>query len=85
MTNAVARTFYFSQHPMLTHKKIKRACKPTHQDSANLTQQTLGQKRRTTANMGLNEMAGAVVNQTVVLSMKFCGKRTVRASKPPLR
>jgi hypothetical protein len=37
-----------------------------------------------TANMGLKEMAGEVVNQTVVLSTNICGRLTVRASKPPL-
>ena len=36
-------------------------------------------------NMGLNEMAGEVVNQTVVLSIKCCAWRQVSASKPPLR
>lgn len=40
---------------------------------------------RAAYNMGLNEMAGEVVNQTVVLSMNICGRRTVCASKPPLR
>ncbi|MES1181692.1 MAG: hypothetical protein ABUL44_02760 [Flavobacterium sp.] len=38
----------------------------------------------TTANMGLKEMAGDVVNQTFVLSTNSCGRLTVRASKPPL-
>lgn len=41
--------------------------------------------KRATDNMGLNEMAGEVVNQTVVLSINIYGKLTVRASKPPLR
>ena len=36
-------------------------------------------------NMGLNEMAGKVVNQTVVLSTKCWAWLTVRASNPPLR
>lgn len=41
-------------------------------------------ERRPTANMGLKEMAGEVVNQTFVLSAYICGRLTVRASKPPL-
>ncbi len=36
-------------------------------------------------NMGLNEMAGEVVNQTFVLLINSGGRLTVRASKPPLR
>lgn len=36
------------------------------------------------ANIGLKEMAGEVLNQSVVLSIKFCGRRTVSAFKPPL-
>ena len=37
-----------------------------------------------THNKGLNEMAGAVVNQTFVHLINSCGRRTVCASKPPL-
>jgi hypothetical protein len=37
------------------------------------------------ANMGLNEMAGEVVNQTFVLLINGSGRLTVCASKPPLR
>lgn len=39
---------------------------------------------RAADNKGLKEMAGDVLNQTVVLSTNFCGRLTVRASKPPL-
>lgn len=42
-------------------------------------------KRKAAANMGLNEMAGEVVKRTAVLSIYFCGRLTVCASKPPLR
>ncbi len=40
--------------------------------------------RKPAGNKGLNEMAGSVVNQTLVLSNYICGGLTVRASKPPL-
>jgi hypothetical protein len=46
----------------------------------NLTQTTEAR----TANKGLKEMAGEVVNQTFVLLINSSGKLTVRASKPPL-
>jgi len=35
--------------------------------------------------MGLNEIAGEVVNHTLLLSTKYCAWLTVGASKPPLR
>jgi hypothetical protein len=38
----------------------------------------------TAANKGLKEMAGDVLNQTVVHQINSCGRLTVRASKPPL-
>lgn len=53
--------------------------------SADIGRHYFGRKRRAAGNMGLNEMAGEVLNQSVVLSIKFCGRRTVGASKPPLR
>ena len=37
-----------------------------------------------TANMGLKEMAGEVVNQTFVFSTYICGRLTFCAAKPPL-
>jgi hypothetical protein len=40
--------------------------------------------RRASANKGLKEMAGEVVNQTFVHLINSCGMLTVRASKPPL-
>jgi hypothetical protein len=40
--------------------------------------------RKPAANKGLKEMAGSVVNQTVVHSTNFWGRLTVPASKPPL-
>jgi hypothetical protein len=39
---------------------------------------------RAADNKGLKEMAGDVVKQTFVLSINFCGRLKVRASKPPL-
>lgn len=47
--------------------------------------ESLRRKIRAAGNMGLNEMAGEVLNQTVVLSINICGRLTVRASNPPLR
>ncbi len=41
------------------------------------------QKART-ANKGLKEMAGELLNQTVVLSTNVSGWWPVRATKPPL-
>jgi len=37
------------------------------------------------ANMGLNEMAGDVRNQIIVLSIYICAGRNICASNPPLR
>jgi len=42
--NAFASTFYFFAETQINAKKIKRACKPTHGDSANLTRQTFDQR-----------------------------------------
>lgn len=44
-----------------------------------------GKESKAAANMGLNEMAGEVLNQTVVLSIYICAGRQVSAFKPPLR
>jgi hypothetical protein len=86
--NAFASTFYFFADTQANAKKIKRACKPTHPDSATVQciigRTTLRTDRRASANKGLKEMAGEVVNQTVVLLINSCGRLTVRASKPPL-
>lgn len=87
--NAFASTFYFYLSKMQPHEKTKRACKPSHGDSARVRCKIdtthLRTDRRATDNMGLNEMAGEVVNQTFVLLINSCGRLTVRASKPPLR
>lgn len=40
--------------------------------------------RRATDNKGLNEMAGEVINQTLVHLINSCGRWTVCGSKPPL-
>ena len=45
---------------------------------------TLRTDRRASANNGLKEMAGEVVNQTFVHLINSCGRLTVCASKPPL-
>lgn len=86
--NAFANTFYFFADTQGNAKKIKRVCKPPHHGSAAVQckhgQTTLGTDRRASANKGLKEMAGEVVNQTFVLSINSCCRLTVRASKPPL-
>jgi hypothetical protein len=52
--------------------------------TANIEQHSFVERVARTHNKGLKEMAGEVVNQTVVLSTNFYGRLTVRASKPPL-
>ena len=42
--NAFASTFYFFADTQINAKKIKRACKPTHQDTANNGQQSNDRK-----------------------------------------
>jgi hypothetical protein len=77
---------------MQPHEKIKRACKPTHCDSAdnraNLTRQTLGRKEERTDNKGF-AIAGVpcfadtfVQGGSSVLRIKFSAK-TPRHRKPP--
>ena len=90
MTNAFASTFYFFADTQGNAKKIKRACKPTHGDSANLTRQTFRQRRTTTANKGF-AIAGVpcfadtfVQGGSSVLRTKFSAK-TPRHRKPPKR
>lgn len=43
------------------------------------------ERRRASANIGLNEMAGEVINQTVVLSTNISAWRQVSGFNPPLR
>lgn len=54
---------------MQPHKKIKRACKPTHSDSAdnraNLTRQTLGRKEERTDNSGFKKLAVQWLNEAL--------------------
>ena len=79
-TNAFASTFYFFADTQANTKKIKRACKPTHGDSANLTCQTYGRKEERTDNTGLAKVAVQcsadtfVVNQSLVLRINICGE-----------
>jgi len=49
-----------------------------------LMNNTCVRRSKPAANKGLKEMAGEVVNQTVVLTTNFCGRLTVPASNPPL-
>lgn len=52
--------------------------------TANIDRHCFVDREARTANMGLKEMAGEVLNQTFVLLINSCGRLTVRASKPPL-
>ena len=54
------------------------------QVTANLTRHHFGRTEARTDNKGFKEMAGEVLNQTVVLLIKCSGRLTVCASKPPL-
>jgi hypothetical protein len=54
------------------------------QSVCNLDPTGLRTGRRASANKGLKEMAGEVVNQTFVHLINSCGRLTVCASKPPL-
>ena len=64
--NAFASIFYFFADTQGSAKKIKRACKQPHHDSAavqdKLEQTLLRTDRMASANKGLKEMAGEVVN-----------------------
>jgi hypothetical protein len=78
----------FFQRTRTVRKLTMSASKVNHFGDSfvrTLDSEDFGRKRRASANMGLNEMAGEVVNQTVVLSIKCCAWRQVSASKPPLR
>jgi hypothetical protein len=72
--------FIFCQHTIPTLKKIKRACKPPHQDRSDLTQQTYDRREplpltAPTRNWRLGASYDSfVVKQTFVLRMNICGK-----------
>lgn len=85
--NAFASTFaFFTTHePTLKKAKELASHRTGHRkDRANLTRQTFVDREARTANKGLKEMAGEVVNQTIVLLINSSGRLTVCASKPPL-
>jgi hypothetical protein len=77
---AFASTFYFFADTQATAKKIKRACKPTHQDTANMDRQHIDRRESTTGNStypkgGVScSKDSFVVNETLVFQIKFCGK-----------
>ena len=82
--NAFASTFYFFADTQINAKKIKRACKPTHLDSATI-QCKLGRiqlrtDRRAADNTGLAKVAvqcsadSFVVNQKLVLRINICAE-----------
>jgi len=73
--NAFAHTFYFLQRTNPPQKKIKRVCKPTLSDSAdiaNLTRQTSGRKEERTDNKGYTTMRGSVLPRTVCARFNIC-------------
>ena len=78
--NAFASTFYFFADPQANAKKIKRACKPTHGGTTNLTRPYYGRTEARTDNTGLAKVAvhcsadTFVVNQTLVLRINICGE-----------
>ena len=50
--NAFASTFYFFAATQINAKKIKRACKPTHQDSSKIGINSDNGRESTTGNSG---------------------------------
>ena len=82
-TTAFASTFYFFADTQTNAKKIKRACNPTHGDTANLTRHYFGQTEARTDNKGFKEIGGSVVNQTFVHLIKCSGRLTVHGSETP--
>jgi len=79
-TNAFVSTFYFLADTQANTKKIKRACKPTHGDSANLTWPTYERKEERTDNSTYPKGRVSCFADTFVqakcsvLRMKFSGK-----------
>lgn len=78
--------FFFSLRTGAVHIWTGSASKLNHyrQVTANLTRHYFGRTEARTDNKGFKEMAGEVLNQTVVLLIKCSGRLTVCASKPPL-
>jgi hypothetical protein len=63
--NAFASTFYFYLRTMQTHKKIKRACKQTHEGQSKLDTTALRPKRATSANSTYKKLAVQWLNQAL--------------------
>ncbi len=82
--NAFASTFYFFADTQATAKKIKRACKLTHRDTATLTRHYFGRTEAQTDNKGFKEIGGSVVNWSFLLLIKCSGRRQFTAPKPQL-
>ena len=55
--NAFASTFYFFADTKINAKKIKRACKQTHEGQCKLDTKDLRPKRATTHNTGVAKVA----------------------------
>ena len=81
--NAFASTFYFFADTQSNAKKIKRACKPPHGDTATLTRHYFGRTEARTDNKGFKEIGCSVVNQTFVHLIKCSGRLTGHGSEPP--
>ena len=85
IANAFASTFYFFSDTPSNAKKIKRACKPTHQDSSKTGRHSDNEEKAllVTAvwrNGGCSASYDSfVVSSSAVLRLNFCAKN------PPLR
>ena len=75
--NAFSSTFYFFADTQGDAKKIKRACKPTHQDSSKMDRYSDYGRRSTTGNSGFKKLAVTCLNEhlffvsSVVLADSF--------------
>lgn len=64
--NAFASTFYFFADTQINAKKIKRACKPTHQDTANIDRNS-ARRESTTGNSTYKKLAVQWLNEALCI------------------
>jgi hypothetical protein len=85
LSNAIAfaSTFYFLAETRCGTKKLRRACKPTHEETVNLRRHCYGLTEARTDNKGFKEIEGSVVNQKFVHLIKCSGRLTVQGSETP--
>jgi hypothetical protein len=81
--NAFASTFYFFAATQINAKKVKRACKPTHQDSSKMDIHSANRQESTTGNSRLASCGVTCLNSNEVLLLGFTGKLTVKRSEIP--